>query len=54
LETFAFLTALLEKRLADYIQSDIDSNIEKKLVEYVKNRKAESRMKSNECGMQRR
>jgi trimethylamine--corrinoid protein Co-methyltransferase len=34
-------TALLKKRLAEYTQPDIDSDIEKKLAEYVKNRKAE-------------
>jgi trimethylamine:corrinoid methyltransferase-like protein len=34
-------TALLDKRLADYIKPDIDSDIEKKLAEYVSKRKAE-------------
>lgn len=34
-------TALLKKRLAEYIQPDIDSDIEKKLAEYVSKRKAE-------------
>ena len=34
-------TALLEKRLAEYVQPDIDSDIEKKLAEYVSKRKAE-------------
>jgi trimethylamine--corrinoid protein Co-methyltransferase len=34
-------TALLEKRLAEYIQPDIDSDIEKKLAEYVRQHKAE-------------
>ena len=34
-------TALLEKRLAQYEQPDIDSNIEQMLAEYVKKRKAE-------------
>ena len=34
-------TALLEKRLADYVQPDIDSDIEQKLAEYVSKRKAE-------------
>jgi trimethylamine--corrinoid protein Co-methyltransferase len=34
-------TALLKKRLAEYIQPDIDSDIEKKLTEYVNKRKAE-------------
>jgi trimethylamine:corrinoid methyltransferase-like protein len=32
-------TALLEKRLAEYTQPDIDSDIEKKLAEYVSKRK---------------
>jgi trimethylamine:corrinoid methyltransferase-like protein len=34
-------TALLTKRLADYIKPDIDSDIEKKLAEYLNKRKAE-------------
>jgi trimethylamine--corrinoid protein Co-methyltransferase len=34
-------TALLEKRLAEYVQPDIDSEIEKKLAEYLRQRKAE-------------
>ena len=34
-------TALLKKRLAEYIQPDIDADIEKKLSEYVRKRKAE-------------
>jgi trimethylamine--corrinoid protein Co-methyltransferase len=34
-------TALLKKRLAEYVQPDIDSEIEKKLAEYLRQRKAE-------------
>jgi trimethylamine:corrinoid methyltransferase-like protein len=34
-------TALLQKRLADYIKPDIDSDIEKKLAVYVNKRKNE-------------
>jgi trimethylamine:corrinoid methyltransferase-like protein len=34
-------TALLDKRLAEYTKPDIDSDIEKKLAEYVSKRKKE-------------
>jgi trimethylamine:corrinoid methyltransferase-like protein len=40
---------LLGKRLADYMQTDIDSNIEKMLAEYVKNRKAECAKQNDRC-----